>query len=58
MILKEMTPASRVTFDKNPDYWEQPVLLDGFEFRIVPDGAPRPDSGPASLTTPTPSLTS
>jgi peptide/nickel transport system substrate-binding protein len=41
MILKEMTPASRVTFDTNPDYWESDVLLDGFEFRIQPDHAAR-----------------
>ncbi len=41
LILKEMTPASRVTFDKNPDYWETKVLLDGFEFRIIPDHAAR-----------------
>jgi peptide/nickel transport system substrate-binding protein len=41
MILKEMTPASRVTFDKNPDYWETNVLLDGFEFKIMPDQASR-----------------
>ncbi|MDA1061534.1 MAG: ABC transporter substrate-binding protein, partial [Chloroflexi bacterium] len=41
MILTEATPAQRVTFDKNPDYWEQDVLLDGFEFRIVPDPVAR-----------------
>jgi peptide/nickel transport system substrate-binding protein len=41
MILKEMTPASRVTFDKNPNYWETNVLLDGFEFRIQPDHSSR-----------------
>ncbi len=41
MILKEMVPASKVTFDKNPDYWERKVLLDGFEFRIMPDHASR-----------------
>jgi peptide/nickel transport system substrate-binding protein len=41
MILKEMTPATRVTFEKNPDYWEKQVLLDGFEFRIQPDHSSR-----------------
>jgi len=41
MILKEMTPASRVTYDKNPEYWEREVLLDGFEFRIMPEHAAR-----------------
>jgi peptide/nickel transport system substrate-binding protein len=41
MILKEMTPSQRVLFDKNPDYWERQVLLDGFEFKIMPDHASR-----------------
>ncbi|MBX7111771.1 MAG: ABC transporter substrate-binding protein [Dehalococcoidia bacterium] len=41
MILKELTTSQRVTFDKNPDYWERKVLLDGFEFRIMPDLAAR-----------------
>ncbi|MEZ4552840.1 MAG: ABC transporter substrate-binding protein [Dehalococcoidia bacterium] len=41
MIMTEMTPGSRVTFSKNPDYWERPVLLDGFEFRIQPDHSAR-----------------
>src|SRR4029079_16543840 len=41
MILKELTPAARVTFEKNPDYWETKVLLDGFEFRIQPDASAR-----------------
>jgi peptide/nickel transport system substrate-binding protein len=41
MILKEATAAQRVTFDKNPDYWEKKVLLDGFEFRIMPDATSR-----------------
>ena len=30
-----------MTFDKNPDYWETQVLLDGFEFRMQPDHAAR-----------------
>ncbi|MBM4414940.1 MAG: ABC transporter substrate-binding protein [Chloroflexi bacterium] len=41
MILKDMVASSKVTFDKNPDYWEGKVLLDGFEFRIQPDHAAR-----------------
>ncbi|MGE0228125.1 MAG: ABC transporter substrate-binding protein [Dehalococcoidia bacterium] len=41
MILKEAVPASNVTFDRNPDYWRKPVLLDGFEFRIMPDTSAR-----------------
>jgi peptide/nickel transport system substrate-binding protein len=41
MIMTEMTPASRVTFDTNRDYWERKVLLDGFEFRMIPDHSAR-----------------
>jgi len=41
MILKEMVASSKVTFEKNPNYWETKVLLDGFEFRIQPDHAAR-----------------
>ncbi len=41
MILKDMVASNKVTFDKNPDYWESKVLLDGFEFRIMPDHAAR-----------------
>jgi peptide/nickel transport system substrate-binding protein len=41
MILKELVPASKVTFTKNPDYWETKVLLDAFEFRLMPDAAAR-----------------
>ena len=41
MIMTEATPAQRVTFDKNPDYWLGDVLLDGFEYRIVPDSVAR-----------------
>ena len=41
MILKEAIASDRVTFDKNPDYWEQDILLDGFEFRVMPDHASR-----------------
>ena len=41
MILKDATPAQGVTFDKNPDYWQRKVLLDGFEFRVMPDVSSR-----------------
>ncbi|MBM4415055.1 MAG: ABC transporter substrate-binding protein [Chloroflexi bacterium] len=41
MILKEAISAQRVTFEKNPSYWERPVLLDGFEFRFIADSAAR-----------------
>ncbi len=41
MILKEAIPAQGVTFDKNPNYWARQVLVDGFEFRIMPDLAAR-----------------
>jgi peptide/nickel transport system substrate-binding protein len=41
MILKEAISAQRVTFDKNPAYWERQVLLDGVEFRFIADTAAR-----------------
>jgi peptide/nickel transport system substrate-binding protein len=41
MILKEMVASDKVTFDRNPDYWERKVLLDGFEFKIMPEHAAR-----------------
>jgi peptide/nickel transport system substrate-binding protein len=41
MILQEATPAQRVTMVKNPDYFRSDVLLDGAEFRIMPDAASR-----------------
>ncbi|MBM4416065.1 MAG: ABC transporter substrate-binding protein, partial [Chloroflexi bacterium] len=41
MILKDMVPSSKVTFEKNRAYWERDVLLDGFEFRIMLDSAAR-----------------
>ena len=40
-ILTDAAPAQHVIFEKNPDYWEREVLLDGFEFRIILDGAAR-----------------
>jgi peptide/nickel transport system substrate-binding protein len=41
MILKEAIAGQHVTFDKNPDYFQRKVLLDGFEFKIVPDQSAR-----------------
>ena len=41
MILTGADPAANVTFDKNPDYWQREVLLDGFEFRVMPDHVAR-----------------
>lgn len=41
MILKEAAQGSHVKFDKNPDFWEREVLLDGFEFKMMPDHATR-----------------
>ena len=40
-ILTDAAPAQHVIFEKNPDYWEREVLMDGFEFRIILDGAAR-----------------
>jgi peptide/nickel transport system substrate-binding protein len=37
MILKEAIAGQKVTFDKNPEYWETPVHLDGVEFRLQVD---------------------
>jgi len=41
MIMTEMTPASRVLFETNRDYWERQVLIDSFEFRLIPDHSAR-----------------
>ena len=41
MILTRADPAASVTFDKNPDYWQREVLLDGFEFLVMPDHVAR-----------------
>ncbi len=41
MILKEAAQGERVVLERNPDYWERPVLLDGAEFRIMPDASSR-----------------
>ncbi|MYE31753.1 MAG: ABC transporter substrate-binding protein [Chloroflexi bacterium] len=37
MILESLELGQNVLFSRNPDYWEKEVLLDGFEFRIMPD---------------------
>lgn len=37
MIMKEATPAERVLYEKNPDYWQKEVLLDGLEHLVMPD---------------------
>ncbi len=41
MILTGADPSASVTFDKNPDYWQSEVLLDGFEFLVMPDHVAR-----------------
>lgn len=41
MILDEAIQAEKVTYVTNPDYWERDVLVDGVEFRHLPDGAAR-----------------
>jgi peptide/nickel transport system substrate-binding protein len=41
MILDEAITSERVTYVKNPDYWEKEVLVDGVEFRVLPDGSAR-----------------
>ena len=41
MILESLELGQNVLFKKNPDYWEKEVLLDGFEFRIMPDHVAR-----------------
>ena len=41
MILTDLELGQNVQFEKNPDYWENEVLLDGFEFLIMPDHVAR-----------------
>ena len=41
MILTELELGQNVLFDKNPDFWEKEVLLDGFEFLLMPDHVAR-----------------
>ena len=40
-ILKDAVVSERVTFDKNPDYWQKELWLDGVDLRFLPDGAGR-----------------
>lgn len=40
-ILKEAITSQRVSLVKNPDYFETKILLDGVEFRPMPDAAAR-----------------
>ena len=40
-ILKEAVSADHVTVVKNPDYWRSKMLLDGAEFKIMPDASAR-----------------
>ena len=41
MILTEVEQGSKMTFVKNPDYWERDVLLDGAEFLVMRDPSAR-----------------
>ena len=41
MILTELELGQNVAFERNPDYWEKEVLLDGFEFLLMPDHVAR-----------------
>ncbi|MBX7110956.1 MAG: ABC transporter substrate-binding protein [Dehalococcoidia bacterium] len=41
MILRDAKAQQQVTFERNPDYWQGKVNLDGLVFKIMPDGAAR-----------------
>jgi peptide/nickel transport system substrate-binding protein len=41
LILKEATAGDKVVLPRNPDYWRAKVLLDGAEFRVMPDASAR-----------------
>ena len=41
MILTEAVDGSHLSFDKNPDYWEREVLLDGHDVRLITDQTAR-----------------
>ena len=41
MILTEAVDGSHLSFDKNPDYWEREVLLDGTDVRLMTDQTAR-----------------
>lgn len=40
-ILREAIASTRVRLEKNPNYFEAPLLLDGLEFRPMPDAPAR-----------------
>ena len=56
MVLTEAVDGSHLSFDKNPDYWEREVLLDGHDVRLDdrPVGARRGLPRRSSWTTATP----
>lgn len=37
MILREAVDGQQVVFEKNPEYWQREVLLDRYEYKIMPD---------------------
>ena len=41
MILTEAVDGSHLAFDKNPEYWERDVLLDGVDVRLITDQTAR-----------------
>ncbi|MBX7110274.1 MAG: ABC transporter substrate-binding protein [Dehalococcoidia bacterium] len=41
MVLQEAVTGQRVTAARNPDYWRSKALLDGVEFRLMPDASAR-----------------
>ncbi|MGE0227702.1 MAG: ABC transporter substrate-binding protein [Dehalococcoidia bacterium] len=41
MILREAKAQQQVTFEKNPDYWQGKIHLDGLIFKIMPDNTAR-----------------
>ena len=41
MIMTEVEDGSHIYFDKNPDYWETNVLLDGTDVQLVRDQSAR-----------------
>ncbi|MFN8584567.1 MAG: ABC transporter substrate-binding protein [Dehalococcoidia bacterium] len=41
MVLQEAITGQRVTAARNPDYWRSKALLDGVEFRLMPDASAR-----------------
>src|SRR5262249_50339970 len=41
MIMRDAKAQQQVTFEKNPDYWQGKIHLDGLVFKIVPDNTAR-----------------